>query len=652
MFYTKVVLASGVKKVISRAKVAKYSTLLLILGLFFLLSNAVFAADELKPEITQALAAGDTTQAIKLLEHEIAIDKGYHANYYTLGRIYYNREQYEKAVEQLQAAVDRKGRHFQSLYYLGLSHLKLNHLDEAAKIMDDGRKKARNSEKGWFENGYGLVMLARKNYAEADRAFRSALVADGKNPEYHINLGDANFYQGIPSLAVIEYQKALEVDTGSTEVYFHWAEACLDMKDYLCAIEKLKIVVDKDSTYAPAWMRAGGIYFRAALSTSDRDDRKERFMDAIGAYKRYLDLSSVQPDSGHVRVFFELAMSYVNIGGSEEAAKYFEAVLSIPYEARDIYFYYAKALWGIQDYVKCGEMLQKHLDWLQREGENANSKVSEDELDQLLGDSYFYRENKDYAAAARYYQKSIDINPDQKRVMYNLAVAYHSLKQLGRALDCYQRRIAMGIDSGKASIYKNAGYCALSIANKGESVDEEVNLDEGAGGQEPAVRDQQYIDTTVNYYKIAADYMAKYLEATPDDAKALLLTANTYLYQLADCANAVKYYQQLLGIDPNNFDAKKAVGYAYFGGVCTKDFSKALTYLLDAYRILSSKGNKCADVDLMLWIGQCYHLRAVDKALAQQGDFKNANEWYTKCLSCDPGNAACKKGRDDTSFEF
>ncbi|TKJ21323.1 MAG: hypothetical protein CEE43_10350 [Promethearchaeota archaeon Loki_b32] len=102
------------------------------------------------------------------------------------------------------------------------------------------------------------------------------------------------------------------------------------------------MVLSKDSTHAPAWMRAGGIYFKAALSSRSRDERKNRFIETIGSYKRYIDLSGAKPDSAHVRVYFEMAMSYVNIRGFEDAAQYFSDVLSIPYEARDIYFHYGK----------------------------------------------------------------------------------------------------------------------------------------------------------------------------------------------------------------------------------------------------------------------------------------------------------------------
>ena len=631
------------------AVTGRTTVFLAVIAALVLVAGSACAKDDLKPDIVRALEQGDTAKAVDLLVAETQIDAAYHANYYTLGMIHFVRGEYQQALEQFQIAVDRKSKHYPSLYHLGLCQLQLGQIDKAEKTFKEGIKKAKGVEKGWFENGRGLVMMTRKEYQEADRAFRAALVIDPDNAEYHLNLGDANFYQGIPSLAVGEYEQALQADTASTEVYYHWAEACLEMKDYPCAIEKLQVVLKKDSTYAPAWMRAGGIYFRAALSTRTRDERKARFMDAIGSYKRYLELSDIQPDSSSVRVYFELAMSYVSIGGAEEAVKYFEEVLSIPYEARDIYFQYGKALWGIQDFVKSGEMLQKHIEWVETQGDDANSKVDDDELYQYLGDSYFYRQAKDYFKAARYYQKSIDANPDQKRIMYNLAVAYHQEKQLGRALDCYQKRIDMGIDSAHASILKNAGYCALSIANGAGSEEEEEMLEED-DMDEPVV--ETGIDPDADYYQVSADYIEQYLVYAPDDAKALALIANTYLYQMADCANGVRYYERLLSVDPNDCDAKKALGYAYFGGLCTKNYTKALGYLHDAYNCVSAAQGACGANDIALYIAQCYHLRAVGKKDGAGDDFHKANQWYENVLKCEPNNADAKKGRDDTSYEF
>ncbi|MEW5995383.1 MAG: tetratricopeptide repeat protein, partial [Candidatus Zixiibacteriota bacterium] len=240
----------------------------LLLPVLILLPTPLFAfTEDIKPEIAAALQGADTAQAVQLLQQEIEIDKGYHLNYYVLGLIYANQMKTSRAKEMFKTALDKKSKHWESLYQLGLCYIALDQGDSAQKVMERGRKKAKKGMQHIFENGYGLTMLKKGDYQEAEKAFLKALIDHPDNAEYLINLGDAYFYQGVPSLAITYYKKAEELAPGSTEVYYHWAEACLEMRDYNCALEKLRLVLSRDSTFANAWMLAGGIYFNAALST-------------------------------------------------------------------------------------------------------------------------------------------------------------------------------------------------------------------------------------------------------------------------------------------------------------------------------------------------------------------------------------------------
>lgn len=639
---------------LKRSKFSRYSFVLVMLGLVLGLAPGTSA--QLTTQITAALEAADTALAITLLNKEVRLDKSYYLNYYTIGEIHFARAEYEQALEQFLIAVKKKKKNWNSQYSLGRTHLVLGQLDEAQKVMEYGRKKFRD-QKAWFENGFGKVMMARKDYRAADKAFRQALVVEPDNAEYHIDLGDANYYQGIPSLAVSEYKKALAVDTGSLEVHFHWAEACLEMKDYNCAIEQLRTVLQKDSTHATAWMNLGGIYYNAGRSSRTRAERNNRFKETIGSYKRYLDLTGAEPDSSSVRVYFGLAKSYVSLNGYEDAAVYFNDVLSIPYEPKDIYFHYGKCLWGIKDYVKAGEMLLKHFDWVAEQDENYKPTISDREIYQLLGDAFYYRKPNDFVTAIDYYKKALEINPEQKRLVQNVAVGYHSLKSYAQALEYYDKRIELGLDSTGKSIYKNAGFCALNIANAGSGEDEDEDIDEmdeEDGGEEVATGGAGTIDPNINYYELAISYMQKYLEYDPDDLKIVSLVANTSLYQLSDCENGVAAFEKVLALDPDNCEAKKALGFAFFGGdICGKNYSKALTYLRQAYSCISNVSGACGDVDLTLWVAQCFHLRAAAKeAGTGSDDFRQANEWYRKVIKCEPGNTDAIKGRDDTQFEF
>ena len=682
---------------IRRVKVLEYRRLRAFIGpvsaavLAVVLGVTVLVAQEMKPEVQAAIDQGRYDDAISMLRQEIGRDPGYHLNYYWLGKIFYDLGRFAEAAEQFHTALDKKKNHWESLYYLALSQLKLGQLEEAEKSIKRGLKKAKDA-KAQFENAAGLLAMARKDYQEADRAFRRALAENEaqmqrrlkdleeapyppeekqriieqtrqkylrENAQYHINLGDANYYQGVPALAILEYEKALEVDTGSLEVYYHWAEACLhpQVRDFNCALDKLRIVLTKDSTHAPSWMRAGEIYFKAARSSRKRSERNERYKDAIGSYKRYLELTGAKPDSSNVRVFFELAMAYHELRGYEEAVKYFEQVLSIPFEPRDIYYYYGTALFWTKQYEKAAEMLKRQLEWAaKQDAEEYRPSYREDEIYRYLGDSYFYRKPRDYYTAIEYYKKSLEARPDQKRVLQNLAIGYHFIKRYGEALKYYDQRIALGIDSARCSIYRNAGYCALSIAGGGGG-EEEFSLDEEDGADIAETEaDMSGIDPNVNYFEKAVGYLEKYLECRPDDIKVLTAVASTYLYQMQDCANGVAAFEKLLARDPKNCTALKSIGFAYFSGeICTKNYTKALGYLLKAYDCFRENGGACSDTEVLLWIAQAYHLRATDpKASKEQSnsDFKNAFEWYGRVLKCDPGNAEAVKGQNQTRFEF
>jgi len=654
----------------------------IVAGLILLQAGSASAQmDEVA--VREAVQKGTIAPTVAALESAISSDPSYYLNYYLLGLVYYETERYARARDQFTLALDKRSKHYESLYYLGRSQLQLGELEEAEKAFKEGLKKAKDIQ-SWFENGYGLLAVASKDYGEADIRFRKALSANEtdrekrlkdltsapmtpeekeaeiarvtqryarEDAEYHINLGDANFFQDVPALAIMEYERALEIDTAGTEVYFHWAEACLAIKDYNCALEKLGVVLRRDSTYAEAWHRAGGIYFKAALSSRQREERKSRFFDAIGAYRKYFQLTDIQPDSTTVRSFFETAMSYAEVSAFDSAAVFFDRVLAIPYVPKDIYFYYGKSLWGIRDYERSTDMLVKHLEWVVTQ-EDYSSRVRDVELYQLLGDGYFYRQPKDFYNAIKYYTKSLEEYPEQKRLLGNVAVSYHNRKEYANALEYYDQRIALGIDESSASIVKNAGLCALALAGKAAGGDEDDELMDELDGEDEGGGDLGF-DPNVNYYEVAIGYMNTYLETVPGDTAVLLRIANTYLYQLSDCTNGVSSFERLLAVDPGNCIAKKSIGFAYFGGVCTKNYSKALPYLLDAYTCTTANGGACDDEALVKWIGQCYHLRAAEPDNKNaSADYKKAHEWYGKVLKCNPNDSEIKKARDEISFEF
>jgi len=623
-------------------------------------------SQEIKQEITDALVAGDTSAAIGFLEKEIEYDPSYVHNYFVLAQIMVKQKNYVGAEEQLTLALKKKSKFYPGMYLLGKVQLKLGKIDEAEKSFSTGLKKAKDMQ-AEFHNGMALVFLAREQYNDADRELRQALIEDDKNAEYHLHLGDVNYANKIYALAISEYETALSLDTASLEVYFRWAEACLELKDYSCALEKLKIVLNKDSTHADAWLKAGGIYYKAARSSRNSQEAKQRYMETIGAYKKFVDLSNAKPDSTTGRAYYESGMSYLILGGFEEANENFRTVLSIPVEPKDIYFFFARSFQGIKQYDSALTYYKKHEDWVKAQEVDYKSGISEQELFRRFGE--VYDSMKDHYNTIAYYKKSLEYDSTQTRLLYGTAVAYTLTGDYYNALIYYMKRIALGLDSRFWYIYYNAATSALYLEEKGGLAmheEEELELEEE---DEPVVDEGPDPLAGINLAELAVEYLEKInvdfweeiysKESNRKTAiKARSMLASTYLYQLSDCANGVTWYEKLLEVDPENCEAHKALGYAYFGGICPTNYGKALSNLRKALNCISTReGSECADVDVILWIAQTYHFRAVDRREAKQkeeskADFKSAYDWYLKVLKCDPDNTQGIDGRNQVKYEY
>jgi len=644
-------------------KKRKFAGLLGIILASFILA-VVVAGQEIKQEIVDALEAGDTASAITMLEQEIELDPSYGYNYLMLGLIYNAREEYDKAEELFAKAVDKDKKFYPGYYELAKDQIKLGKLEEARNNMEYGLKRAKDMQ-AEFHNGLGLVLMAQGDYTEAAAEIRKALLIDSTNAEYYVNLGDVNFYRQVYPLAISSYETAANLDTASLDVYFRWAEACLEMKDYNCALEKLSIVLTKDSSHANAWMKAGGIYYKAARSSRQRDEAIDMYKKTIGAYNKYFELSQEEPDSTNGRAFYESAMSYLILNFFPEALENYRVVLSIPVEPKDIYFYYARAFQGNEQYDSALVYYEKHQEWIEQQGDDYETAVDDTELYRRMGECY--EALKDRYNTIRYYTKSLEIDSTQERLLYGVAVAYNYVGDYENALIYYRKRIAQGVDERYWSIYYNAATTAMYLAEKGMDIsmaDDDLGL-----GDEPAAEPAVDPLAGVDFAALAAEYLEKvtgeYWDKVMENGnnksigiKALGMLGSINLYQIGDCQKGTDAFQRVLELEPENCEAMKSLGYAYFSGICPQNYSRALNYLNQAYSCVTGDGGSACDhPDLLLWIAQTYHFRAVDLSEAREADkarkdFKAAFDWYGKTLECDPANAAAQDGQKQVRYEY
>lgn len=585
--------------------------------------------------------------------------------HFALGKFYFDQEMFSEAESCFRDALKANKNHELSNYYLGLTMIEDREFVEAEKLFEKrlARGKSLLPE---FNNGLGLIHLAQarilhdsaagrdaifEEASKADERFRAAIALNAENPRYHLNLAEANFLRGIFPPAKAEYEKALAISDGSPEILINYAQACYKMKDYTCAMEQAGKVIALDSTNAQAWKMAGSIYFGSAVASRSSEEAVNHYKNSIAAYRKYRSLVSAEADSSNVQVFYHLATALQRLGGHTEAIENFKAVLAIPVIPRDIYLSLGKSYSSLKDWNSAIANFDSHKQWVSEQGASYKSSITEMEMNRRLGNAYYGL--KEYMSAITYLVRAFDADTTQTKLLVSISLSYHNLKDYADAFPYYQRLLSQELGEQMWSLYLNGAYCALALAGGGGDDDDDMEEEM----EEESISESDPLENMAasDFQLVAVDWLLKTLEYKPNHAKATTLLATTYLYDLSDCVNGVAWYQKVHKQSPDDCESLRSLGYAYFGGVCTKNFAKAISYLgqaLDCYG-----GDPCSSTEISLWIAQAYHLQAVAKVekkekAASKVDFKKAHEWYGKVLECDPGNTDAKEGQGQVQFEF
>jgi tetratricopeptide (TPR) repeat protein len=277
----------------------------------------------------------------------------------------------------------------------------------------------------------GLDLARQQKYAEAVTAYRKAAALDPKLPGLQLNLGLAEFKQGHFNAASMDptsvqatallgmayygaarFSEAVEVlkpltasDPGNTELRNVLAQSCLKSKNYGCAQEQFRAILQQNPD-SPA----------AHLLMGEALDGLQRTEEAVAEFKAASELDPRQPE-----VHFGLGYLYWELRRFDEAKREFEAELALnPKHAQ------AQAYLG--DIALEGGNLGAAEGLLLKATQNSQ-KIRIAYLD--LGKLYLQRRN--YAGAVDAFQHAIKVDPAQSDAHFQLARAYQALGKKSKA---------------------------------------------------------------------------------------------------------------------------------------------------------------------------------------------------------------------------
>ena len=159
---------------------------------------------------------------------------------------------------------------------------------------------------------YAIVYAKQKKYAEAERAFQTALKI---YPQYDSAMADyvgMMFATNNPAKAVALASQYAAANPNRTQAHFLYASALATTKKFDQALEEYQKVIQVEPSSMLAYIQMGHIY-----------ELTNRLDDAAGAYQKALQ---IQPNSPLANNY--LGNLYVRRGDYKSASKYFQSAVN------------------------------------------------------------------------------------------------------------------------------------------------------------------------------------------------------------------------------------------------------------------------------------------------------------------------------------
>jgi tetratricopeptide (TPR) repeat protein len=582
----------------------------------FLVGISVAASADPVSEATEMIDHRQLDNAITLLKGRIQSDPSYAELYYLLGKAYYLKGDYGNAEKELQNCLDRKRKQEDAQITLALVYVAQQKWDQAKEIITEGVAKSK-ARKGPFLDALGLYHLARKEFTEADLAFRRAMIEDPTSLLYKRHLADLNYENSVYGVAVDLYREVLTTDSTDVIALFKLGSALFKQKMFSDALKSFSNTIRLDSSYVEAYQGSGDIYMILGLNaagngsengeaTSSKSD--DLFKNAIWMYSRYLKLGGKENSD----IDYRLGQAYYYVKAYPTAIEYLDKVIATGSAKSLGYSLKAKALFRLRKYDEAQAAYKDYetkitkgdpnyqwsaedFEFFRERALTYNSLYDDTKKDGAPDSSFLELAIPDYLKA--FELKGKDIEP----LLYGkLATCYYTLKNYQEAIPWYEKKVT--IDTADVRSCQYLAYCYIGVKNTAKAV----------------------------------EVLTRVTEMSPKACGIYQSLANIYLQDLKDRKQAEKWFAKWGQCDSISYVPYKSLGYL---AITEKPPRKetAIETLLKAARRMEAAGiDPCKDIDVTVWLAQANSM--FDDEAHNQETLK----WAKRGLKCDPNNETLK----------
>jgi tetratricopeptide (TPR) repeat protein len=488
-------------------------------------------------------------EAQKAFEKGLQLDEKSYLNQVGLGTIALSKGDKAKAKEYFDTAEKKNKKNAETLYRIGEAYTlfeKNNDPAEAIRLLDEAVKRDKNLADAYIAKGDALML--RNEGGPAATAYEYALTAKPNYAVAYNRIGQIYLRGKNYNLALENYKKAIEADPNFGPAYKDLAELYFLGQKYKQAAENFDIFMEKSGTTDPE------LKLRAAQFAFTADD-----------YAKSLQLlQSVEGKINNPITKRMYGWSYFKTNEADKAITSLEDFIKVAPEKviGDDYKYLGRAynLKATADgkpYDSTGVLyIMKGADL---DTNKAEAAATFKEVAML------YYGAKDYDAAISAFEKGIPLDTTAKSLIndnYYLGLSYFqkATRTIAEGADSANIALAkrdlnmkadsiFGVVTTKSPEWPYAYYWrGVSLYNaydRQENVDKGISAPHYAKFAELAEKDTADQAKYKGFYKVVYPYLAFYSQTT-----------------LKDEAKSKEYWNKLLTVDPDNVNAKEALGLA------------------------------------------------------------------------------------------
>ena len=484
------------------------------------------------------------------------------------GKLLRKQGKKDEGTAKLEAAVKEDPKDAPALYALGMSYLEDKKYDDAERVMRKGTLLKQG--RALFLAGTALALEGKGQTKEAEELFIRARETDPKNLRVRLDLGGFYERKKIPVLAAPEYAEAINLDPKNPETHYRYGLALIGMNEFNGALKAFVDATQQDSTYAPAYLESGRLYYRG-----------KRYKDAADQFRVY---SGLKPDD--YQGYLELGQALANtrdpndkIEASIMLTKANEMKPDVPAVLGLLCkLYYEQGEAGRDSAVSYCDRYANAADSLTAEEENRigslyaqmgdsanavlhlNKAAAQDSTYRMnakfnLGFLFFSKQ--DFASAVPYFEQALQVDSTFLPALLNIGLAKLQLQQRPEAI-YYLRKALLIKPEARTMVW--IGQTMLQM--EPDSLPVALQMFRDAATLDPqngdALRGAGLALLLMDQCTDATDYLKKAAVVDDQHVQGHIWLAQAHV-KCSDLSSAKVEYNKAIEIDPNNREASRGL---------------------------------------------------------------------------------------------